>query len=81
MTDVDAILAGYSPAEHRRALDTIIARMERVACPMPGCEGTLIWEPPHPAEPDTGCREWRGGVNCDCCDYIREDEPREEVEE
>lgn len=69
---------GYTPAEHAVALDAILARLGRITCPEPGCRGSLQWEPPHKAEEDTGCRAWRGGVNCDSCGFVREDDPIDE---
>lgn len=79
---VKVTLDAYTPAEHRRALGKLMADIQQecnrpTACPR-GCGGTLVYEPPSRAEPSVGVRAWRGGFNCDTCDYLEE---REEVED
>lgn len=47
-------------------------------CPL--CGHGAAYEPAHAAEPDTNTSAWRGGWSCDRCDWIAEDDPREEPE-
>lgn len=69
----------YTPAEHRRGLEALRADVLYDTPPrVCQCGEDLDWEPPHRAEPDTGCSAWRGGYCCGGCGYTEEVEPIDE---
>lgn len=65
----------YTHAEERRALNRLFIDMKRARCPEPGCPGSMDYQPPYPAEPDTGTASWPGGATCDVCGFVVVDEP------
>jgi hypothetical protein len=48
-----------------------------VQCPDPQCRETMVFEPPHAAEPDTATPAWRGGHVCNRCGMELENEPED----
>lgn len=70
---------GYTRSENAKAMDALLKGIRRCECPE--CKvGMLTYEPPYPAEEDTGTGAWNGGVSCDCCDYMLEDAPLDDME-